>query len=490
MSYIDYQPALAEILLAILIMAQILVGSFMPKTNINGANGNGTNGKKFTGDSFALLSLIASLGAVLYVGQESAYALNGLFTINPFLFYGKVLLLGAGIAVLLVGRHYAKVESMNRFEYPILLQTAMLGMMAMVSANDLMSLYVGLELQSLSLYVLAAFRGNSLRSSEAGLKYFVLGAVSSGLLLYGCSLIYGFSGSTDFITIANNIRLDENVNAGLLIGLVFLICGLAFKISAAPFHMWTPDVYEGSPTCVTAFFALSPKIAALILFMHVLLVPFGALVDEWRLPIILLSVASLLVGAFAALVQTNIKRLMAYSSIGHMGYALMGVAAANENGVRAVLLYISIYVFMNLGTFILILGMRANDRMLENISDLAGLSRSRPGMAAALLIFMFSMAGIPPLAGFFGKMYIFLAAVEAGLVWLAVLGALTSVVSAFYYLRLIKIAYFDEPSELTPEGGGKINATILFLTSLAVLVFIAVISQAMGFIIPAASSLF
>ncbi len=479
MSYIDYQPALAEILLSLLILGQILLGSFMPQKN----------GKKFTGDSFALLSLVASLGAVLYVGQEQAFALNGLFTINPFLFYGKVLLLGAAIAVLVVGRHYAKAESMNRFEYPILLQTAVLGMMAMVSANDLMSLYIGLELQSLSLYVLAAFRGNSLRSSEAGLKYFVLGAVSSGLLLYGCSLIYGFSGSTDFTTIANNIAYGQ-VHAGLLIGLVFLICGLAFKISAAPFHMWTPDVYEGSPTSVTAFFALSPKIAALILFMHVLLAPFGGLVEEWRLPIMLLSAASLIVGAFAALVQTNIKRLMAYSSIGHMGYVLMGVAAANENGVRAVLLYLSIYVFMNLGTFVLILGMRANDRMLENISDLAGLSRSRPGMAAALLIFMFSMAGIPPLAGFFGKMYVFLAAVEAGLIWLAVLGALTSVVSAYYYLRLIKIAYFDEASDAIPEGGGKINAFVLFASAASVLIFIAVISQAMVFIIPAATHLF
>lgn len=483
MSYIDMPimiaPALAEILLVILILGQILLGSFMPKHN-----------KKFSEDFLALSALALTLLMVFYVGNEQAFAMNNLFTINPFLFYGKVLLLGAAIAVLLIGRRYVKAENIYRFEYPILVQTAVLGMMVMVSANDLMSLYVGLELQSLSLYVLAAFRTHSLRSTEAGLKYFVLGAVSSGLLLYGCSLIYGFSGSTNFTAIANFIASTESQASGLLIGLVFLICGLAFKISAAPFHMWTPDVYEGAPTSITAFFALSPKIAALILFMHVLLVPFGGLIDDWRLPLMLLSAASMLVGAFAALVQTNLKRLMAYSSIGHMGYALMGMAAGNETGVQAVLLYISIYAFMNLGVFILILGLRSNNRMLENISDLAGLSLKRPSLAVALLIFMFSMAGIPPLAGFFGKMYVFIAAVEAGLIWLAVLGALTSVVSAFYYLRLIKIAYFDEANDVVLESNGKINDVLLLVTGFAGLAFIVTISYAMDYIIPASAALF
>ncbi|MDE0727189.1 MAG: NADH-quinone oxidoreductase subunit NuoN, partial [Alphaproteobacteria bacterium] len=335
----------------------------------------------------------------------------------------------------------------NRFEYPVLFVLATLGMLMMISANDLIALYMGIELQSLALYVIAAFKRDSLRSTEAGLKYFVLGALSSGMLLYGCSLIYGFTGATGFDAIAKFMEGREQASIGLIVGIVFMCAGLAFKVSAVPFHMWTPDVYEGAPTPVTAFFAIAPKVAALALFMRALIVPFLAVSADWQQIIIVISVASMLLGAFAAIWQDNIKRLMAYSSIGHVGFALIGLAAGSAEGVRGVLIYLAIYVAMNIGTFACILCMRRKTGMVENISDLSGLSKTNPLMALALAIFMFSMAGIPPLGGFFGKFYVFIAAVNAELYALAVIGVLASVVGAFYYLRIIKVMYFDDAAE-------------------------------------------
>jgi NADH-quinone oxidoreductase subunit N len=336
-----------------------------------------------------------------------------------------------------------------------------------VSANDLISLYIGLELQSLSLYVVASFRRDSRRSSEAGLKYFVLGALSSGMLLYGASLIYGFAGTTSFDGLATLFKGlgGEGSSVGLVVGLVFVISGLAFKVSAVPFHMWTPDVYQGAPTPVTAFFAVAPKIAAIALFVRVLMGPFGVMIGDWQQVVIVLSAASMVLGAFAAIWQTNIKRLMAYSSIGHVGYALIALAAGTEAGVRGVLVYMAIYLAMNVGTFCCILAMRRTGRMVEGIDDLAGLARTHPMVAMALAAMMFSMAGIPPLAGFFGKFYIFVAAIDAGLIPLAVIGVLTSVVGAFYYLRIIKIMYFEEPVDaFDGKLPGEVRAVLVAAT--------------------------
>ncbi|MEC8530892.1 MAG: NADH-quinone oxidoreductase subunit NuoN, partial [Pseudomonadota bacterium] len=320
--------------------------------------------------------------------------------------------------------------------------------MLMVSANDLISLYVGLELQSLSLYVIAAFRRDSAKSSEAGLKYFVLGALSSGMLLYGASMIYGFSGTTRFDALSNLFTgPSPDPGVGVVVGLVFLLAGLAFKVSAVPFHMWTPDVYEGAPTPVTAFFAVAPKIAAIALLVRTMIGPFGELFDQWQQIIIFISIASMVIGAFAAIWQKNLKRLLAYSSIGHVGYALVGLAAGSEEGIRGIGVYMAIYLAMNIGTFCCVLSMRRQGVLVEGIEDLAGLARNHPMMAAAMAIFMFSMAGIPPLAGFFGKLYVFMAAVNEGLYILAIVGVLTSVVGAFYYLRIIKVMYFDDPED-------------------------------------------
>ncbi len=345
-------------------------------------------------------------------------------------------------------------------------------MMMMVSANDLIALYLGLELQSLSLYVLAALQRDRLRASEAGLKYFVLGALSSGMLLYGASLIYGFGGTTEFGALAAQLDGESQTALGLVVGLVFLAAGLAFKVSAVPFHMWTPDVYEGAPTPVTAFFAVAPKIAAIALFLRVMLGPFGDLVQDWFQIIWAISAASMILGALAAIVQQNIKRLMAYSSIGHVGYALMGLAAGSEDGVAGVIIYMTIYLAMNVGTFACILSMKVKDHMVENISDLAGLSKNRPGMALALVIFMFSLAGIPPLAGFFGKLYVFRAAINAELYVLAVVGVLTSVVAAYYYLRVIKVMYFDQPADMLDPIETRGLKTVIAVAGLFVAGFI------------------
>jgi NADH-quinone oxidoreductase subunit N len=346
-------------------------------------------------------------------------------------------------------------------------------MMMMVSANDLISLYMGLELQSLALYVIAAFQRDSLRSTEAGLKYFVLGSLASGMLLYGCSLVYGFTGATRFESLALMFAGGGQgvVSAGVVIGMVFIAAGLAFKVSAAPFHMWTPDVYEGAPTPVTAFFSVAPKIAAMALLLRVMMQPFGDLADQWQQIVVFISVASMLLGAFAALPQNNIKRLLAYSSIGHVGYALLGLAAGSPAGISGILLYLAIYLAMSVGVWGCVLAMRRQSRMVEGIDDLAGLSRSNPMLAMAMAIFMFAMAGIPPLAGFFGKFYIFLSVIEAGMYGLAVVGVLSSVVAAYYYLRIVKVMYFDEAADPLDSPVGREISVIVGATAVFVLFF-------------------
>ncbi len=402
----------------------------------------------------------------------TALAFGRLFVSDGFAVYMKELILVGGIATLVLGLGYMRREAMGRCEYAVLVVFATLGMMMMVSANDLISLYVGLELQSLALYVIASFQRDSLRSTEAGLKYFVLGALSSGMLLYGSSLIYGFSGTTGFDALGNLYQAGgAPPPLGVVIGLVFVIAGLAFKVSAVPFHMWTPDVYEGAPTPVTAFFSVAPKVAAMALLLRVMLQPFGDLIDEWRQIIELIAIASMLLGAFAAIGQNNIKRLMAYSSISHVGYALVGLAAGTPDGVRGVVLYMAIYVAMNLGTFACILAMKRAGAMVEQISDLAGLSRTHPMMALLLGVFMFSMAGVPPFAGFFGKLYVFLPAIEAGLVWLAVIGVLSSCVAAYYYLRIVKVMYFDEPAPAFDRPMGRELSSVLLLSGVFVAFF-------------------
>jgi NADH-quinone oxidoreductase subunit N len=390
--------------------------------------------------------ILGVAGVFVASGSGTATLFDDSFIVDPFARMLKLLTLTGAAVALLMSADYWRAVGGVKFEFPVLILLASTGMMMMISANDLIALYVGLELQSLSLYVIAAFRRNSARSAEAGLKYFVLGALSSGMLLYGASLVYGFTGSTDFATIAAAVQ-PSGSNIGLIFGLVFLMAGFAFKISAVPFHMWTPDVYEGAPTPVTAFFAAAPKLAAMALTMRVLVTAFPAVTIQWQQIVTFLAIASMALGSFAAIGQTNIKRLMAYSSIGHMGYALVGLAAGSAEGVQGVIIYLAIYLVMTLGTFACILAMRREGRMVEDIDALSGLSRTNPMMAFMLAMLLFSLAGIPPLAGFFAKFYVFLAAIHAGLYALAVIGVLLSVVGAYYYLRIVKIMYFDAPAE-------------------------------------------
>ena len=375
-----------------------------------------------------------------------------------------------------------------KFEFAVLVLLATTGMMMMISANDLIALYVGLELQSLALYVIATFRRNSPRSAEAGLKYFVLGALSSGMLLYGASLVYGFTGSTEFAIIAAAVQ-PSGANLGLVVGLVFLMAGFAFKISAVPFHMWTPDVYEGAPTPVTAFFAAAPKLAAMALTVRVLITAFPAVTLQWQQIVVFLAIASMALGSFAAIGQTNIKRLMAYSSIGHMGYALVGLAAGSAEGVAGVIIYLAIYLVMTLGTFACILAMRRDGRMIEDIDALAGLSRTQPMMAFLLAMLLFSLAGIPPLAGFFAKFYVFLAAIHAGLYALAVIGVLLSVVGAYYYLRIVKLMYFDAPAERFEPMQAPL-AAVLGVSGAFILLYFVYPAPLVAFAGVAAKSLF
>ena len=401
----------------------------------------------------AIMCLFIALVILVFSSDSGKISAgHGLVVVDQFSIFMKILvILGAGAGIFL-SIDFNRREAIEKFEYPILIIFSVIGMMLMISSSDLITLYLGLELQSLSLYVLAAFKRDSVRSTEAGLKYFVLGALSSGMLLYGVSLVYGFTGSTQFGTISDAIIKSgqttvEGVSLGLLFGLVFVLAGLAFKVAAAPFHMWSPDVYEGAPTPVTAYFSMAPKIAATALLIRVAIEPFGPLSAQWQQILWVVSVLSMAVGAFAAIWQTNIKRLMAYSSIGHIGYALIGLVAGGRVGVAAVTLYLAVYLFMTLVIFGAILAMRVQGRFVEGISDLSGLSKAHPLLAVALGGAMFSMAGIPPLAGFFSKFYIFDAAIRSGFFILAIIGVVTSVFGAFYYLRIVKIMFFDDVGE-------------------------------------------
>jgi NADH-quinone oxidoreductase subunit N len=474
----DIAPALSEIILAAGAMALLIFGAI--------------SGEKSTRmvSWLAIAVLILALTVSVAQGGERHLGFYGMFVNDAFALFMKALVLIGSAVTILMGMRYNEDQGIARFEFPVLVLLSTTGMMVMISANDLITLYVGLELQNLALYVVAAFNRDSTRSSEAGLKYFVLGALSSGMLLYGASLIYGFTGTTAFSEIATLVSGGAAPSAGVLIGLVFVVVGLAFKVSAVPFHMWTPDVYEGAPTPVTAFFAVAPKIAAFALFIRFMIEPFGPLLGEWRQVIVFLSIASMVLGAVAAIAQESIKRLMAYSSIGHVGYALIGLATGTAAGIRGVLVYLAIYLFMTVGTWAVILCMRRNGRMLEGISDLAGLSRSQPGLALALAIFMFALSGIPPTAGFFAKLYVFFAAIDAKLAGLAVIGVVTSVVSAFYYLRVVKVMYFDEPvgafdRPLTAELKG-----VLFVTAVVTLFFFILPGPIVGGADAAALALF
>lgn len=440
----DAAAALPEVLLAILAMALLMYGVFKK----DDANDHVTIG------AIVSLGLVAAL--VIFTGEGKTSAFGGTFIVDIFARVMKAMaLFGSAIAIVL-STHFMKRVKMARFEYPILVMLATVGMMMMISANDLISLYMGLELQSLSLYVVAALNRDSARSSEAGLKYFVLGALSSGMLLYGASLVYGFTGTTTFPQIAAALATGGST-LGLTFGLVFIIAGLAFKVSAVPFHMWTPDVYEGAPTPVTAFFAAAPKVAAMALFMRVMVSPFAAVVAEWQQILVFVSIASMVLGAFAAIGQNNIKRLLAYSSIGHMGFALVGLAAGSQQGIQGVILYMMIYLISTIGVFACVLAMRRKGEHVEQISDLAGLARNHRGLAFVLSMLMFSLAGIPPLAGFFGKYFVFLAAIKANLFALAIIGVVASVVGAYYYLRIVKIIYFDDPAEKFDAMDGEIK---------------------------------
>ncbi len=408
---------------------------------------------------------------LLFVPFREGTAFASLFIVDRLTATMKaLLLLGAAISILMSRPYFEQVKAW-RFEYPLLVALASLGMMLMVSANDLMSLYVGLELQSLALYVIAAFQRDSERSTEAGVKYFVLGSVASGMLLFGASLIYGFCGGTAFVEISKALIDGKGAESGVIVGLVFVIAGLAFKVSAVPFHMWTPDVYEGAPTPVTAFFATATKVAGVSLLVSVLMGPFKPLFAQWQQIIVVASILSMGLGAFAALRQQNIKRLMAYSSIGNIGYILLGVASGSEKGIQAVVFYLAIYVVMTMGVFATILLMKRRGVMVESIGDLAGLARSQPMMAFAMLLFMFSLAGIPPLAGFWGKLYIFMAAVEASLYWPAVLGVLASVVASYYYLRIVKVMYFDEPGDALDQPLFGVNRVVAVVSAVIVAAF-------------------
>jgi NADH-quinone oxidoreductase subunit N len=405
---------------------------------------------------------------------EKILLFNGSVVIDNLSSFMKIITLLAAFIVLAISKNYLDNFKISKIEYPILILSSVLGMMVMISSNDLIVFYMGLELQSLALYVLATFNRNNLKSSEAGLKYFVLSALSSGLLLYGCSLIYGFSGSTNFEIIAS--QLDSNEYA-LTFGIVFILVGLAFKISAVPFHMWAPDVYEGSPTTVTLFFTMVPKIAALTVFIRFLYVPFLELIDQWQMILVFLSIASMLFGAIAAIGQKNIKRLIAYSSIGHIGYALAGVASASNDGIQSSVIYLTIYIVMNLGLFSCLLMLRRNDNYHESIDDLSGLSKNHPILSFSLLVILFSLAGIPPLAGFFAKFYIFKAVIEQSMYFLAIVGLLSTVIAAFYYLRIIKIIYFDPEKEKYDQDHSPWLKFSLILSTLLILFYFISPSQ-------------
>ena len=419
--------------------------------------------------SLSIGTLIFTL-ALIYsypIGSEINF-FNESYQIDYLSNLMKILTMISGIFILIISSRYLKLLKIFQIEYPILMLCSILGMMVMISSNDLIVFYIGLELQSLALYVLASFNRDQIKSSEAGLKYFVLSALSSGLLLYGCSLIYGFLGSTNFITISENMNSSQY---GLSFAIVFILVGLAFKISVVPFHMWVPDVYEGSPTSVTLFFAIVPKIAALTVFIRFLYVPFINLIDQWQIIIIFLSIASMIFGAIAAIGQKNLKRLIAYSSISHMGYILAGLSTGTNEGIQSSIVYISIYLVMNLSFFCCLFMMKRNEKYYDDINDLAGLSKNHPLISLSLLIILFSLAGIPPMAGFFAKFYIFMAVIEQSMYFLAIIGLLSTVISAFYYLRIIKIIYFDPKQEKFDSDNSVGLKISLALSTLLILLY-------------------
>ena len=462
----DLALLIPELLLAGGAMALLMLGVFM--------KGEGAN--KLV--QWLTVALLAGAGlASLFLVSGEGQAFNGGFIFDGLARFSKVAIGLVAAIALLLAMPYLKAEKLGKIEYSVLMTLAVTGMFMMVSANDLISMYMGIELQSLALYVLAAFNRDSLRASEAGLKYFVLGALSSGLLLYGSSLVYGFTGATGFNEIA--IAVESGPSVGLVFGLVFVICGLAFKVSAAPFHMWTPDVYEGAPTPVTAFFATAPKLAAIVLLARVLIEPFGGMVDQWRDVIWVIAVLSMGIGAFGALTQTNIKRLMAYSSISNMGYALVAIASASQTGLWALLVYMILYMIGVIGSFAAILSMRTREGMVEQISDLAGIAQRNPGLGWSITALMFSIGGLPFMVGFFGKFFVVFAAVQEGMLILAVLAVLFSVVGAAYYLRVVKTVWFDEgevefvPASMSVYWVTRLAglATVLLLPVIGWLVF-------------------
>ncbi len=422
-----------EIFLSLSIMFLLILGVFKNKSS-----------RLIQNTSLIILLITAVITFNETLGVKQSFLFNGSIIIDYLSSFMKIVTLLTAFLVLVISSNYLKSFKIFKIEYPILILSSVLGMMIMISSNDLIVFYMGLELQSLALYVLATFNRDQLKSSEAGLKYFVLSALSSGLLLYGCSLIYGFTGSTNFNLIADQLHADQYA---LTFGIVFILVGLAFKISAVPFHMWAPDVYEGSPTSVTLFFTIVPKVAALTVFIRFLYVPFLNLIGQWQMILVFLSIASMLFGAIAAIGQTNLKRLIAYSSISHIGYALAGLASGSNDGIQSSVIYITIYILMNLGLFSCLLMMKRNNQYFEDIDDLSGLSKNHPLLSLSLLIILFSLAGIPPLAGFFAKFYIFKSVIEQSMYFLAIVGLLSTVVAAFYYLRIIKIIYFDKEKE-------------------------------------------
>ena len=448
-----------EIFLSLSIMFLLILGVFKKNSS-----------KLIQNISLIILLITSVITLNETLGIQETLLFNSSVVIDYLSSFMKIVTLLAAFLVLVISSNYLKTLKIFKIEYPILILSSVLGMMIMISSNDLIVFYMGLELQSLALYVLATFNRDQLKSSEAGLKYFVLSALSSGLLLYGCSLIYGFTGSTNFNIIANQLNSNEYA---ITFGIVFILVGLAFKISAVPFHMWAPDVYEGSPTSVTLFFTMVPKIAALTVFIRFLYVPFLNLIDQWQMILIFLSIASMLFGAIAAIGQTNLKRLIAYSSIGHVGYTLAGVATGSNDGIQSSVIYITIYILMNLGLFSCLLMMKRNNKYFEDIEDLSGLSKNHPLMSLSLLVILFSLAGIPPLAGFFAKFYIFKSVLEQSMYFLAIVGLLSTVVAAFYYLRIIKIMYFDKEKEkYDTDHSLWLKFSLMFSTLLILIYFI------------------
>ena len=464
----DIYYVIPEIFLSLSLMFLLILGVFNKKGSIIVNN-------------LSLLILFIAIPLILNVPSDGEILIfNDSYKVDYLSNFIKILIVVSTLFVLLTSSQYLKSIKIFNIEYPILILSSIIGMMVMVSSNDLIVFYIGLELQSLALYVLASFNRDNILSSESGLKYFVLSALSSGLLLYGCSLVYGFSSSTNFSQISFNY--DQSTQ-GIIFGMVFILVGLAFKISAVPFHMWAPDVYQGSPTSVTLFFAILPKIAALTVFIRFLYTPFVNLIDQWQTIIIFLSIASMLFGAVAAIGQKNLKRLIAYSSISHMGYALAGLTTGTNQGIQSSVAYISIYLVMNLAFFSCIFMLRRDGKYYENIDDLSGLSKNHPLLSFSFLVVLFSLAGIPPLAGFFAKFYVFMSVIEQSMFFLAIVGLLATVVSAFYYLRIIKIIYFDNEREKYDTNHGIGLKLSLTLTTILILIYFTYPNSLIDFVL-------